>query len=103
LSWTSEAIKPETNNNNDMTSINNINSAGIRFALEATGDTYATCVGVYEHPNHVGSSDYRVTLWLLPAGDFVIETNGDPIFEVTHPDDFAAICADYGIDEEVAS
>jgi hypothetical protein len=86
-----------------MTSINYINSASIRSALEATGDTYATKVGAYEHPEHAGEAEWRITLWLLPAGDFVVETNEDSIFEVSHPDDFAAICADYGIDEEVVS
>ena len=86
-----------------MTAIENINSAGIRAALEATGDTYATNVGTYEHPAHPGNADWRITLWLFPAGDFAIETNGDPIFEVSHPEDFAQICADYGIDAEVVS
>ena len=84
-----------------MTSIDNITSAGIRAALEATGDTYATKVGTYEHPSHSGDANWRITLWLLPAGDFAIDTNGDPIFEVSHPDDFAALCADYGIEMEV--
>ena len=86
-----------------MTAIDNISSQGIRAALEATGDTYATKVGMYEHPSHLGNANWRITLWLLPAGDFVIDTNGDPIFEVTHPDDFAQICADYGIDAEVVA
>lgn len=86
-----------------MISIENINSAAIRAALEATDDTYATRVGIYKHPSHPGNADWRITLWLFPAGDFVIETNGDPIFEVSHPEDFAQICADYGIDVEVVS
>ena len=85
-----------------MTPIDMINSAGIRAALSATDDTYATKVGTYEHPQHVGSADHRVTLWLLPCGEFVLETNAEPIFE-SDGSDFAAACADYGIDVEVVS
>ena len=81
-----------------MTSIDNINSAGIRAALKATGDTYAIKIGTYEHPAHSGDANWRITLWRLPAGDLAIDTNGDPIFEVSHPDDFAAICADYDLE-----
>ena len=86
-----------------MTAIDNISSQGIHAALKATGDTYAIKVGMYEHPSHLGNSNWRITLWLLPAGDLVIDTNGYPIFEVSHPDDFAQICADYGIDAEVVA
>jgi len=85
-----------------MTPIDMIPSAGIRAALSATDDTYATKVGTYEHPEHVGFADYRVTLWLLPCGEFVLETNGEPIFECDESD-FAATCAEYGIGEEVVS
>lgn len=80
-----------------MTSIDSINSTGIRVALAATGDTYATRVGIYEHPQHVGNEDCRVTLWLLPCGEFVFETNAEPVFE-TDDAAFALTCAEYGID-----
>ena len=39
-----------------MTSIDSINSTAIRAALVATGDTYATKVGTYEHPQHAWQS-----------------------------------------------
>jgi hypothetical protein len=82
-----------------MTSIDRINSNGIRAALVATGDTYATKVGTYDHPQHAGNEDFRVTLWLLPCGEFVFETNGDPVFE-TDDAAFALACEEYGIDVE---
>jgi len=85
-----------------MTPIDMIQCAGVRAALSATDDTYATKVGTYEHPQHFGSADWRVTLWLLPCGEFVLETNGDPIFECEF-DAFSALCAEYGIDVEVVS
>lgn len=83
-----------------MTSIDNIKSHTIRAALKATGDTYAVQVGIYEHPSHPGSNDWRLTLWMMPCGEMVFETNGDPIFESDSPDDFAALCAEYGIEEQ---
>ena len=83
-----------------MTPIDMIPSAGIRAALDATDDTYATKVGTYEHPQHAGEADYRVTLWLMPCGEFVLETNGEPIFETNYAD-FAAVCAEYDIDFEM--
>jgi len=86
-----------------MTPIDMIPSAGIRAALSATDDTYATKVGTYEHPQHFGEADYRVTLWLLPCGEFVLETNGEPIFECDESDAFYGNCAEYGIDVEVVS
>ena len=82
-----------------MTPIEMIPSSGIRAALAATDDTYATKVGTYEHPAHPGEADYRVTLWLLPCGEFALETNAEPIFETNH-DDFAATCAEYDIELE---
>jgi hypothetical protein len=82
-----------------MTSIDRINSIGIRTALAATGDTYATKVGTYSHPQQAGNADLRVTLWLMPCGEFVFETNGDPVFETDY-ESFALTCAEYGIDVE---
>ena len=38
-------------------------------------------IGVYNHPKHVGESDWRATLYIMPAGNYAIGTNGDPIFE----------------------
>lgn len=85
-----------------MTPLKMIPSAGIREALIATGDHYALKLGTYEHPKHVGNADWRVTLWMLPCGEWVLETNGDPIFETDSADDFDAIMAEYGIHAEAA-
>lgn len=86
-----------------MTPINMIPSAGIRAALIATGDHYALKIGTYEHPKLPGNADWRVTLWVLPCGEWVLETNGDPVFETDSAEDFDEIMAEYGINTGATS
>jgi hypothetical protein len=77
-----------------------IPSAGIRAALVANGDTYATKIATFQHWQHAGETDWNVILWKLPSGEMVLETNGDPIFQTQSPDDFDEVMDQY---EEVAS
>lgn len=38
-------------------------------------------VETYDHPQHIGENDWRISLYFMPAGNYAIATNGDPIFE----------------------
>jgi hypothetical protein len=76
------------------TGIDRINSAGIRAEMERDSYRYADFIGSYDHPQHKGENDWRVTLWFA-ADQFVFETNGDPIWN--NDSAFPAICEEYGI------
>ena len=38
-------------------------------------------VATYDHPDHIGDSDWTITLYFMPTGNYAIGTNGDPIYE----------------------
>ena len=38
-------------------------------------------VATYDHPSHIGESDWTITLYSMPTGNYAIGTNGDPIYE----------------------
>ena len=82
-----------------MTSINieDINSAGIAYEAKKAGIETVNLIGTYEHPEHPGSNDWTIRLYEM--GDVrVIDTNGDPIWEESHPVEFAETLAAYGVE-----
>lgn len=87
--------KPETETKMNRTEVT---SAGIRTRMTATGIENAEILGTYDHPDHRGEADWRLTLWQV--GDTrAAETNADPMFESDDADAFAALLAEYGIGE----
>ena len=90
-----------TNNTMLTIGIKNIGSSAIRELLRNERSDQANWIGVYEHPFHVGSSDWEVNLWELPSGDLVFETNGNIVSRKFALDDFIEICNEYGVEAEV--
>ena len=75
---------------------NEVPSAGIRARMADAGVENAEIHGTYDHPNHCGDTDWRLTLWQV--GDVrAAETNADPVFESDDPEAFAELLAEYGI------
>ena len=76
-------------------SIDDINSSGIRYEAERMGVTTATIIGRGEAVEGNGNSHctfYRV-------GDVrVAQTNGDPVWEESMPEDFAELAEACGVD-----
>jgi len=68
-------------------------SIGIRKAGEERGMSDENMVLIDQY----GNGDYRVRLWMLPWGQRVIETNGDPVFE-TDEAQFARDCESVRLD-----
>lgn len=83
------------------TDIDTVKSITIRNAYRNANCHYANVYGTYWHPERIGNVDWAVTLYGVCA-ELVFETNGDPIWESSQPDQFAAIQTEYGIDINAA-
>lgn len=81
---------------NKILSIDSIDSIGIKAEANERGQTEITLLGTYEHPEHLGSSDWRITLYEL-NGYRVADTNGDPVWEEQDHAIFSELLADYGV------
>lgn len=80
----------------EMVAVDDINSAGIRAACEKEGIDQIALIGRYEHPEHPGSNDWAIRLYAISDWR-VADTNGDPVWEVADPAEFATLLADYDI------
>ena len=78
--------------------VGDLNSIGIAGAARAAGCEYVTLIGVYDHPDHPGNSDWRIRLYEF-NGIRVADTNGDPVWEEDDYTAFAALLDEYGVGE----
>ncbi len=77
--------------------VHECSSISIRKEAERQGLESITRIVRVEHPDHPGNSDWAITLWKAEGGPWwVIETNGDPVFESEQPA-FDDILNEYGI------
>ena len=76
--------------------VSHINSANIRAEAVARRIEYVEEIGTYQHPAHLDSRDWDVTIYDLGEYGRVAATNGDPIWEGVV--EFTDLLAEYGID-----
>lgn len=76
--------------------IQDINSAGIIAQAKIDGINEIKYLGTYEHPDHLGSSDWTIRLYDF-NGVKVADTNGDPVWEESCPNTWRELMQAYGI------
>lgn len=82
-------------------SIDSVQSIAIRNEYIAAYCNHADFLGTFSHPARPDSADWKITLYSV-CGDLVFSTNGDPVWQVSDPEGFDALVAEYGIDIEAA-
>ena len=80
-------------------SIDSVQSVSIRNEYLAAHCNHAEFFGTFRHPEHSENRDWCISLYSV-CDELVFETNGDPVWEVTNPSEFAALVAEYGISIE---
>ena len=81
--------------------IDRVQSVSIRNEYISAHCNHADFFGTYRHPEHPDSADWMITLYSV-CDELVFETNGDPVWEVSNPAEFAALVLEYGINIEEA-
>lgn len=50
----------------------------------------------YDHPDHIGESDWRITIYSMPTGYLAAATNGDPVYE-ENPEEWGKLVEEYNL------
>ena len=82
----------------ELVHVADVNSIGIAAAARSAGCEYIDLIGVYDHPDHPGSNDWRIRLYAF-NGIRVADTNADPVWEEEDYQVFADLLAEYGVEE----
>jgi hypothetical protein len=82
-------------------SIDSVQSIAIRNEYIAAHCNHAEYLGAFRHPAKLDNADAALHLYSV-CGELVFGTNGDPVWQVSDPEGFDALVAEYGIDIEAA-